>query len=78
MVTVYTTTTCSYCNIVKDFLSKNEVEYETKNISIDKNARVELIQKGYISVPITDIHGTIVEGIDLEKMSQLLKLDKKE
>jgi len=74
-VTIYTTSTCPYCEMVKRFLQKNDVEYEEKNVANDQAAAKEMIEKsGQMGVPIIDINGEIVVGFNKEKLSELLSI----
>jgi len=74
-VTIYTTPTCPYCEMVKRFFRKNNVEYEEKNVANDQAAVKEMIEKsGQMGVPIIDINGEIVVGFNKEKLSELLNI----
>ncbi|MDU5417177.1 glutaredoxin family protein, partial [Peptoniphilus harei] len=46
-VTVYTSNTCPYCTMAKDYLKDREVAFEEKNVQTDKEARQELMAMGY-------------------------------
>lgn len=73
-VVIYTTRSCAYCAIAKEFLKKNNVAYEEKDVSVDDPAREEMIQKsGQLGVPVIDIDGKIVIGFDEEKLLSILK-----
>ena len=37
-VTVYTSNTCPYCTMAKDYLKEREVDFEEKNVQTDKEA----------------------------------------
>lgn len=73
-VVVYTSNTCGYCKMVKEYLQENEVEYSEKNISDDQEARKKLISEGFMSVPIIYIGDEVVKGFDKKKLSELLDL----
>lgn len=45
LITIYTQSTCSYCNELKDYLKKRNIEYVEKDISKDKEAWNELVNK---------------------------------
>ncbi len=70
-IKIYTTTTCPYCKMEKDFLDSKEIKYE--NIFIDQNpqAAEEMIHNsGQMGVPFTVItkdDGTTVEILGFEK-----------
>lgn len=72
-VTIYTTPTCVYCKMTKEFFQENNVEYTEKDVSTDAAARDEMIQKsGQMGVPVVDVEGEFVVGFDKEKLSSLL------
>ncbi|MCH7882852.1 glutaredoxin family protein [Patescibacteria group bacterium] len=72
-VTIYTTPTCVYCKMTKEFLKENNVEYTEKDVSTDAAARDEMIKKsGQMGVPVTDVDGNLVVGFDKEKLTQLI------
>jgi glutaredoxin 3 len=72
---VYSTDTCPWCTVAKDFLKKNHVKFEVRNVAEDEDARDELIQKsGQLGVPVLDIDGEIIIGFDKEAITQALSL----
>lgn len=74
-VTIYTTPTCVYCKMTKEFFKEKNVQYEERDVTTDEKAREEMIQKsGQMGVPVIDIDGTIVTGFDKEKLTELLGL----
>lgn len=44
-VTIYTQPTCGYCQELKSFLNKNNIEYEEKDITKDRQAWDELVNQ---------------------------------
>ena len=76
-VTIYTTSTCVYCKMAKEFFKKNNVEYEEKDVAEDEEARREMVEKSeQLGVPVIDIDGTLVVGFDKAKVAQLLNIKK--
>ena len=74
-VKIYTTPTCVYCKMAKEFFKKNNVEYEEKNVATDTVARDEMIQKsGQLGVPVIDIDGKIIIGFDQPRLRDILEL----
>lgn len=74
-VTIYTTPTCVYCKMTKAFFKENDVQYEEKDVSTDRAAADEMIQKSnQMGVPVIDIDGKILVGFDKEGLSQLLNI----
>ena len=74
-VTIYTTPTCVYCKMTKAFFKENNVQYEEKDVSVDRAAADEMIQKsGQMGVPVIDIDGQMLVGFDKEGLSRLLNI----
>ena len=72
-VKIYTTNTCTYCKMAKDFFQQNNVPYEEFYVVTDVKARQEMVEKsGQLGVPVIDVDGTIVVGYDRERLSGLL------
>jgi glutaredoxin 3 len=75
MVKVYSTPTCPYCKMAKQFLTENNVAFEDIDVSVNQNLAHEMIQKsGQMGVPVIEIDGRIVVGFDRTKIKQLLAL----
>lgn len=71
-VTVYSTTTCPYCVLAKDFLKKKGVHFKDVNVSIDSKAAQEMIEKsGQMGVPVIDVDGEIIVGFDKKRLDEL-------
>lgn len=72
-VKIYTTPTCVYCKMTKEFLAKNSVDYEEKNVAVDEMARDEMIQKsGQLGVPVVEVDGKIIIGFDQSRLKETL------
>lgn len=75
MIKIYSTPTCPYCHMAKDFLKNHNIEFEDINVAEDEKARDEMINKsGQMGVPVLDINGEIIVGFDKAKLSELLKI----
>ena len=74
-VKVYSTQTCPYCNMVKDFLRKNNIEFEDIDVSSNHEAAHEMIEKsGQMGVPVTEINGRMIVGYNVKALKEALKL----
>ncbi len=74
-VKVYSTPTCPYCHMLKEFLDDNNVEYEDINVAVDQAAAREMVEKsGQMGVPQTEINGKIIVGFDKESIQRELGL----
>ena len=74
-VKVYSTPTCPWCKKAKGFLTDNGIEFENADVSADKAARDEMIEKsGQMGVPVIDIDGDITVGFQESVLKQKLGL----
>jgi glutaredoxin-like YruB-family protein len=74
-VKIYSTPTCPYCKMAKQFLKENNIQFEDVDVSSNQAAAQEMISKsGQMGVPVIDIDGQIVVGFDKAKIKQLLGL----
>ena len=71
-IVVYTSSTCPYCTLVKDFLNSKGINYIEKNISVDMEARKELMKMGHMGVPVTLIAGKEIVGFDKRELESLI------
>jgi glutaredoxin-like YruB-family protein len=72
-VIVYSTPTCPYCVIVKQYLTKKGVAFKDVDVSRDHVAAQEMINKsGQMGVPVIDIDGKIVVGFQPDVFEQLI------
>lgn len=71
-VIVYSSSTCPYCTMVKNFFDSKGINYIEKNVSTDTTARKELMGMGHMGVPVSIIDGTEVVGFDKQKLEDLL------
>jgi glutaredoxin 3 len=77
-VIIYSTPTCVYCRMAKDFFQKNGIAYEEHNVAADQQAREEMFAKSHqMGVPVIDVDGTIVIGFDKRNLETLLLSVKK-
>jgi glutaredoxin len=61
--------------MTKAFFKENNVQYEERDVSTDRTAADEMIQKsGQMGVPVIDIDGQILVGFDKEGLSKLLNI----
>lgn len=78
-ITVYSTTTCPYCKMLKDFLIQNNIKFVEKMVDVDENAKTEMSTEsgGFLGVPFSLIikdDGTkeTVLGFDQGKLKTVL------
>lgn len=72
-VQIYSTPSCSYCHMAKDFFAKNNVAYDDFNVAADMEKRKEMVEKSeQMGVPVILIDGELIVGFDKAKISGLL------
>ena len=49
---------------MKEFLSREGVAFQSKNVDEDEQAYAELIEKGYRTIPVTFIGDRVIKGFD--------------
>lgn len=73
-VILYSAPWCAFCKTEKQYLDHLGVKYVVKDIEEDSGAMEELLAKsGQRSVPVTDIDGVIIRGLDRAKIDAALK-----
>ncbi len=72
-VIVYSTPTCPYCIMAKNYFRDMGVAYTDYNVAEDQAKAEEMIQKsGQMGVPVIDINGKILVGFQPQVFAQLL------
>lgn len=75
-VRIFSTPSCPYCLTLKEYLKEHNVAFEDIDVSQDKNALDEMVEKsGQMGVPVVDIDGEIIIGFDKNKINQLLNIN---
>ncbi len=75
-VTVYSTPSCSWCNVLKSHLRKHKIRFSDVDISRDPSMAEELVRKsGQQGVPQTEINGEIIVGFDKTRINNLLSIN---
>ena len=74
-VTIYSTNTCHYCNLAKDFFKEKNITYTEHNVGTDLEKRQEMINLTHqLGVPVIRIDDTILVGFQESKVAELLEL----
>ncbi len=72
-VRIYTTETCGYCKLAKEFFTKNNVAYSEFDVGRDLAKRQEMIEKsGQMGVPVITVGDDMVIGFNKPRLSELL------
>lgn len=74
-VEIYSTPTCAYCNMAKEFFTEHNMPYHDYNVAQDEVKRNEMIEKtGQMGVPVIIIGEHTVIGFDETKIRSLLNI----
>lgn len=74
-VAIYTTPTCHFCGMTKEFFKANNVQYTEHDVAANIEKRKEMIEKsGQMGVPVITIGNDFVVGFDEEELRRLLGL----
>ncbi|RJP50114.1 MAG: NrdH-redoxin [Anaerolineaceae bacterium] len=75
-VIVFSTPTCSYCNMAKQYFRQKNVRFTDIDVSRDQSAARDMVRRsGQMGVPVIDIGGKIVVGFNRPKIDQMLGLN---
>lgn len=72
MIKVFTTSTCAYCKMVKQYLTMKGKEYEVVDLEENPEIRQELFEKtGALTVPITQIDDQFIVGWNRSRFAEV-------
>ena len=74
-VTIYSTPSCHYCHMAKEFFTANNIVFTNFDVAGDADKRKEMVEKsGQMGVPVILIGDDLVIGFDKPKITKLLGL----
>ena len=74
-VIVFSTPTCSFCNMAKKYFREKGIKFKDVDVSRDLAAARDMVRRsGQQGVPVIDIGGRIVVGFDRVKVDRYLNL----
>lgn len=72
-VAIYTTPTCGYCRMAKEFFKQNSIAYSEYDVAADADKRNEMMEMtGQMGVPVITIDDNVVVGFNQSKIAELL------
>lgn len=73
-IEIYSTPTCVYCKLAKDFFASKGLSYTEYNVAEDDTRRDEMVQKsGQLGVPVIDIGGQVFVGFNKSEVEHALQ-----
>lgn len=77
MIKIYTTPTCVFCEMAKEFLKEKKIAYKEYDVSSDEKAQKEMLEKTHqYNVPVFDIDGKIIINFDRIKLEEAIQNQK--
>ncbi|HOR48306.1 MAG TPA: glutaredoxin domain-containing protein [Rectinema sp.] len=72
-VTIYTTPSCGYCRMAKEWFRQNGISFTEYNVAADMRSAEEMFRKsGQMGVPVIDIDGRIIIGFNKTEIEKSL------
>ncbi len=73
-VTIYSTPTCHFCHLAKEFFNEKGIKYTEYDVLADVAKRQEMMDKsGQLGVPVIVIDDKVVVGFNQPQVEELLK-----
>lgn len=77
MITVYSTPTCGFCHMAKEYFKSKGVQFQEKDLTQDAAAQHWVLQHtGQLAVPVIDIENEIIVGFDRARIDGALRANK--
>lgn len=74
-IKIFTTPTCPYCHMAKDYLKENKISFKEYDVSKDQKMAIDMYQKsGQLGVPQLWIDDQVVMGFNKPQIDMLLGL----
>lgn len=72
-ITIYSTPTCHYCHMAKEYFTENNIKFTDYNVAEDQDKRAEMVDMtGQMGVPVIVIDGKAMVGWNEGKVKELL------
>ncbi len=77
-VKAYSTPTCPYCKLTKDYFKEKGIAFEDIDVSADSGAAQEMVKlSGQMGVPVVDVDGHVIVGWNKNLLEEALAGSKK-
>lgn len=74
-VKIYSTPTCPYCNLAKDFFKQNKIAYEEIDVGKDQKQAEHMVKiSGQMGVPVIEVDKEVIVGFNEAKLRKALGL----
>jgi glutaredoxin 3 len=73
-IAIYTTPTCSYCTVAKNYFREKQIPFTEYNVAQDLRRADEMVRKsGQMGVPVLDVNGKVIVGFNKPEIENALK-----
>ena len=72
-VAIYTTPSCHFCHMAKEFFAEKGIKYEEYDVAADGAKRQEMVDLTHqLGVPVIRIDDSLIVGFNKPKVAELL------
>jgi glutaredoxin-like YruB-family protein len=76
-ISIYSTPSCPWCVLAKNYFKSQKIEFEDINVAIDPLKASEMVKlSGQMGVPVIKIDDEILVGFDQAKIEKVLESKK--
>ncbi len=73
-ITLYSTPSCPYCKLVKEYLKEQNLPFTDIDVSLDNDAIQKMVKlSGQMGVPVIDINGQVIVGWNKNALEEVIK-----
>ncbi|HWR00219.1 MAG TPA: Uxx-star family glutaredoxin-like (seleno)protein [Candidatus Methylomirabilis sp.] len=77
-VKVYSTPTCPYCKLVKEYLTEMKIAFTDVDVASNPQAANEMVKlSGQMGVPVIDVDGQVIVGWNKGALEEALGMKQK-
>lgn len=74
-VSIYTTSSCHFCHMAKEYFTQNNIAYEEFDVGANPDKRKEMVDMTkQMGVPVIRIDDSLIVGFNKPKIAELLGL----
>ncbi|MFH1790062.1 MAG: glutaredoxin domain-containing protein [bacterium] len=72
-IAIYSTPTCPYCHITKQYFTDKKMAFEEFDVSSDQKKAKEMFDKsGQLGVPVITIDDEVIVGFNKQRIEEML------
>jgi glutaredoxin-like YruB-family protein len=72
-IEIYSTPTCHFCHMAKDWLASKNIPYTDYNVAQDMEKRKEMVEiTGQLGVPVIKVGNDVMVGFNQDHLAKIL------